>query len=83
MSTYGCVGKYAKKLVGRTDIEDALGRLDGLTQDEARMAAAMVLKATHGVDNKVQAIDDKVDLIIDGVQFDFIQSLARHSILPD
>ena len=62
-----------KKLVGRTDIEDALGRLDGLTQDEARMAAAQGLKATHEVDSKVQAIDDRVDLVhdlvINGVQF--------------
>ena len=54
-----------KKLVGRTDIEDALGRLDQLTQDEVRMAAAQGLKATHGVDNKVQAIDDKVQQVAD------------------
>jgi hypothetical protein len=83
MLTYGCLGKYVKKLVGRTDVEDALGRLDRLTQDEVRMAAAQGLKATHEVDNKVQAIDDKVDLIIDGVQFVFNQSLARHPILSD
>ena len=57
-----------KKLVGRTDIEDALGRLDRLTQDEVRMAAAEGLKATHKVDNKVQGVGDKVDLIVDGVQ---------------
>ena len=70
-----------KRLVGRTDIEDALGRLDRLTQDEVRMAAAQGLKATHDVDEKVQVIkgevhavddrvrdvDDKIDLIIDGV----------------
>jgi hypothetical protein len=63
-----------KKLVGRTDIEDALNRLDRLTQDEVRMAAAQGLKATHevddkvqGVDNKVRDVDDKIDLIINGV----------------
>ena len=32
------------------DIEDALKRLDILTQEEAQMAAAQVLKATHTVD---------------------------------
>ena len=64
-------------------MEDALDRLDRLTQEEARMAAAQGLKATHEVDNKVRAIDDKVDLIIDGVQPEFILSLARHSILSD
>jgi hypothetical protein len=82
MSTYDYLGKYVKRLVGRTDIEDALGRLDRLTQDEVRMAAAQGLKATHevddkvqGVDNKVQGVnervrdvDDKIDLVIDGVQ---------------
>ena len=74
MSTYGYLGNYVKKLVGRTDIEDALGRLDRLTQDEVRMATAEGLKATHEVDNKVQGVDDKmrdvgdkVDLIVDGV----------------
>jgi len=79
-----------KKLVGRTDIEDALCRLDRLTQDEVRMAAAEGLKATHEVDNKVQGVDKKmrdvgykVDLIVDGVQFVFNQSLAWHSILSD
>jgi len=74
MSTYGYLEKYVKKLVGRTDIEDALDRLDQLTQDEVRMAAAEGLKATHEVDNKVQGVNDKmkdvgdkVDLIVDGV----------------
>ena len=42
-----------KKLIGKKDIEDALKRLDKLTQDEARMAAAENLRLTHVVDNKV------------------------------
>ena len=67
MSTYDCLGKYVKKLVGRTDIEDALGRLERLTQDEVRMAAAQGLKATHEVDEKVQAIDNKVQAVDDTV----------------
>ena len=68
MSTYGYLGKYVKKIVGRADIEDALGRLDRLTQDEFRMAAAQGLKATHEVDEKVQAIDDKAQSIDNKVQ---------------
>ena len=68
MLTYGFLGKYVKKLVGRTDIEDALSRLDRLTQDEARMSAAQGLKATHWVDDRVRDVDDKIDLVIDGVQ---------------
>ena len=52
--------KYLKKLLGKMDIEDALKRLDKLTQDEVRMATAQLLTLTHGVDNKVTRIDDEV-----------------------
>jgi hypothetical protein len=34
-----------KKLAGKTYIEDALRRLDKLTQEEARMSTSQVLKA--------------------------------------
>ncbi|KAH9989294.1 hypothetical protein BJV77DRAFT_1151561 [Russula vinacea] len=53
----GRTKKYLKKLVGRTDIEDALKRLDKLTQEEARMATAQVLR--------VKVVDDKVATVID------------------
>src|SRR6266851_991612 len=36
--TYCSSGTFLKKLVGRTDIEDALQRLEKLTQYEVRMA---------------------------------------------
>lgn len=48
--------KYLKKLLGRSDVEDALKRLDNLTQEEAQMATAEVLKVTRGVDNKVNEV---------------------------
>ena len=35
--------KVFKKLLGRNDVEEALKRLDKLTQDEAKMATAEVL----------------------------------------
>ncbi|KAH8979464.1 hypothetical protein EDB86DRAFT_2985268 [Lactarius hatsudake] len=60
--------KYFKKLVGKTDIEDALRRLDKLTQDEVRMATAQLLKITHGVDDKVMKIDDDVKGVDDKVK---------------
>ena len=53
--------KYLIKLFGnRTDIEDALQRLDILTHEEAQMAAAQVLKATHTVDDtgRVRGVAD-------------------------
>ena len=57
-----------KKLVGRTEIEDALGRLDRLTQDEVGMAATQGLKATHEVDDKVKTVEGKVQGVDNKVQ---------------
>ena len=42
------------------DIEDALQRLDKLTQEEARMAAAEALTTSRGIDDKVLIVDSKV-----------------------
>ena len=52
--------KYAKKLIGRTKVEDGLKRLDKLTQEEARMASAQNLKITHTVDERVRGVADTV-----------------------
>jgi hypothetical protein len=49
-----------KKLLGNRDIEDSLERLDKLTQEEARMASAELLKMTHSIDGKVMGVDDRV-----------------------
>jgi seryl-tRNA synthetase len=46
--------------MGRKDIEDVLKRLDKLTQEKARMAAAHILRLTHGVKVKVKVIDDNI-----------------------
>jgi hypothetical protein len=59
---------FLKKLAGRTDIEDALQRLEKLTQEEARMATAEGLKATHGINNKVEDVGDKVEVVNDRVK---------------
>ena len=61
--TEGRSEKYAKKLFGRTEVEDALKRLDKLTQEEARMAAAQNLKVTHTVDERVKGVVDTVEAI--------------------
>ena len=64
--TDSCLEKYLKKLMGKNDLEDALKKLDVLTQEEARMATAELLRVTRGV-------DDKVTAILDGAQSVFIQ----------
>jgi hypothetical protein len=46
-----CPAKFLKKLIGKKEMEDALKRLDKLTEDEARMAAAEILKLAHIIMN--------------------------------
>ena len=65
--TEGCSEKIAKRLIGRTEIEDALKRLDKLTQDEVWMATAQNLKATHTVDKGVKEVMDTVVAMDDRV----------------
>ena len=71
-----------RKLIGNTDIDDSLEKLDKLTQEEARMASAELLKITHsvhdnvldvgnkveGIDNRVQGVDNKVQGVDSRVQ---------------
>ena len=58
--------KYLKKLLGRKDVEDALQRLDKLTQEKARMAAAEALTITRGIDDKVLGVDHKIGSVVEG-----------------
>jgi hypothetical protein len=48
-------------------MEDALKRLDKLTQEEARMAGAQNLKITHTVDERVRGVVDTVVAIDNSV----------------
>jgi hypothetical protein len=60
--------KFLKKLLGRNDVEDALKRLDKLTQEEARMATAELLKITRGMDSSMKVMDTSMKVLIDGTQ---------------
>ena len=51
-----------------TDLEDALKKLDRLTQEEARMANAEVLRITNSIRDRVQIVDGKVEEVGDKVQ---------------
>jgi len=55
-------------LAGRTDLEDAVKKLDRLTQEEARMALAEVLRITHSVRDEVKVVDGKVESVDDKVE---------------
>jgi imidazolonepropionase-like amidohydrolase len=62
--TEGCSEKYGKRLLGKNDMEDALKKLDKLTQEEAQMTIAENLRATHAVDERVRGDTERV---LDGV----------------
>ena len=49
-------------------MEDALKRLDKLTHEEARMAIAENLKATHNVNDRVKGVVDKIFDVGDAVR---------------
>jgi hypothetical protein len=55
--------KYLKKLTGKNDIEGSLKRLGRLTEEEARMASAQLLKITNTIDSEVKGIADSVLLV--------------------
>ena len=59
---------YLKKLFGIKDVEDALQRLDKLTQEEARMAAAEALTITRGIDDNVKDVGERLEGVDGRVQ---------------
>ena len=48
--------KFAKKLLGETEIEAVLQRLNRLTQDEARIGVAETLRVVHSLVGNVKEI---------------------------
>ena len=56
-----------KKLIGRTELEDALKRLEKLANEEVQMTTAQVLKVTHTLDDRVRVVDNKVACVDDRV----------------
>ena len=52
--SYVSLEVFARKLLGRTDIEDALKKLDSLIQEEFQMATAQILKVTTEIATEVK-----------------------------
>jgi hypothetical protein len=52
--------KFAKKLLGDSEIEAVLQRLDRLTQDEARMTVAQTLGVVHGLVGNMKIVMEGV-----------------------
>jgi hypothetical protein len=50
--------KFGKKLLGESEIENILQRLDRLTLDEARMTGTQTLQVVHGLVSNVKLVMD-------------------------
>ena len=55
--------KFAKKLLGESEIEAVQQRLDRLTLDEARMTGAQTLQIIHGLVNNMKVVMDGMQAI--------------------
>ena len=73
--------KFVKRVVGRTDLDDGMKKLDKLTSEEILMAIPQRLEVTHNIDSvmevdesvrwvyeSVKAVDDRVRFIQDDIQ---------------
>ena len=48
--------KFTKKLLGESEIEAVVQRLDRLTQDEARITVAQTLGVVHGLVGNMKVV---------------------------
>jgi hypothetical protein len=69
--TQCAVEKFTKKLLGESEIETVLQRLDRLTQDEARMTAAQTLGVVHGLMGNMKIVMEGAQLLNDCLQILF------------
>ena len=60
--------KVLKKLAGRTDVEDAVLRLDNLTKEESLLVVVRNLEVAHHVDGNVEATKVLTEDIGDNVK---------------
>jgi hypothetical protein len=56
--------KFAKKLLGDSEIEKVLQRLDRLTQDEARMTVSQTLGVVHGLVGNMKVVMEGAERLL-------------------
>ncbi len=59
---------FLKKVAGITKLEDGLKRLDKMTNEEARMANAEVLRIAHRIDENLGVVDKNVQGVVKQVE---------------
>jgi hypothetical protein len=69
--------KFLKMVAGITKLEDSLKKLDNMTNEEARMANAEVLRVSHDINKKVE----EVKLIIQRTAYDVNDVKRSSSVL--
>ena len=57
------IEKFARKLLGDSEIEAVLQRLDRLTQDEARITVAQTLGVVHGLVGNMKVVMEGAELL--------------------
>jgi hypothetical protein len=68
-------------LIGNTDVEDALQRLNNLTEEEARIASAELLRTSRGLGEGVHRVGVEVDRA-NRQHFSTLLSLLLYLIYP-
>lgn len=59
------VEKFRKKLLGDSEVEAVLQRLDRMTQDEVRIAVAQTLSVVHGLVNNTKIVMEGAQPMLD------------------
>jgi len=72
--------KFTKKLLGESEIETVLQRLDRLTQDEARMTVAQTLGVVHGLVGNIRVVMEDGKVSTDSIRHDLV---ALHNMLNE
>ena len=76
-----CIEKFAKRLIGESDVEAILQRLDRLTLEEARMTGARTLQVVHGLfDNLKVVMDGGIPYFVDYRRVNKTRSNRRQGI---
>jgi len=60
--------QFLKRLIGKTDVEDALLQLDSLTKEENLMAVAKTFEVVTHVNDKVEVIGQNVNAVKERTQ---------------
>jgi hypothetical protein len=70
-----------KKLAGKTDIEDALLKLENAILEETRMAAAEALKGIHVLQDRMRGVEGMLEGVGDMLKgFERTKDISQKSI---